>query len=52
MGSVDRIGWKERESSRDDKSDGKSRGSTAALHSKLLVLSTGKVIGNPSVEVQ
>ncbi len=52
MEHVVRIYWVERACSRADKSDVKSRGSTAELHLKLLVLSTGEVIGIPCVAVK
>ncbi len=42
----------ERACSREDKSDVKSRGSTAELHLKLFFLSTGEVIGIPCVAVK
>ncbi len=42
----------ERAGSREDKSDVKSRGSTAELHLKLYFLSTGEVIGIPCVAVK
>ncbi len=42
----------ERACSLADKYDVKSRGSTAELHLKLLVLSTGEVIGIPCVAVK
>ncbi len=42
----------ERRGGRADKSGGKARGSTAELHLKRLVLSSGEVIGIPCVEVK
>ncbi len=41
-----------RECGRDDRSDVKSRGSTEELNLKLVVLSTGEVIGMPCVAVK
>ncbi len=52
VASVVRIDGVERAGSRADKSDVTSRGSTAELHLKLLVLSTGGVIGIPWVAVK
>ncbi len=47
-----RVYWVLRAGRREDKSDVKSRRSTAELHLKLLFLSIGEVNGIPSVAVK